>query len=228
MSRGRPKVDRGRWWEKPEALPSELASLSREDLAHRAVADARKLGALTMPATCELCDKPARYGHHHSYLPEHWLDVAWVCSTHHGAIHAGKVAEPRTGLVRTKEQRAKGMTPDTMVRHLAAGGSPPKKSTQPERWKWAAAYLAVNPAPAEYSGDPRVMTPEYRLFLSTYVTWSRRIPSRWAGVDLSRTPERLLTVQGVLDDTTKLATIAARHDALVPLLQELDFSSVAA
>lgn len=37
---------------------------------------------------CVICGDPKTQGHHaHGYDPEHWLDVVWLCSSHHIAIH---------------------------------------------------------------------------------------------------------------------------------------------
>jgi hypothetical protein len=36
---------------------------------------------------CEVCGTPKTHAHHHSYFPEHWLDVRWLCSKHHVEWH---------------------------------------------------------------------------------------------------------------------------------------------
>lgn len=92
-----------------------------------AVADALRQGVLPAePARCEACGVaghrnrsgggiPKRNGtprkprwsivyHHHSYLPEFWLDVAAVCDRCHQRIHLGQIPEPRTGELRSGER----------------------------------------------------------------------------------------------------------------------------
>ena len=50
------------------------------DAVYRAV----KEGRLIKPDRCEDCGATGRIeGHHHSYEPEHWLDVKWVCKRCH-------------------------------------------------------------------------------------------------------------------------------------------------
>jgi hypothetical protein len=34
------------------------------------------------------CSDGVIHAHHHSYLEEHWLDVNWLCKTHHARHHA--------------------------------------------------------------------------------------------------------------------------------------------
>lgn len=54
--------------------------------AMEAVAVAIKSNKLKrMP--CEVCGNPKSEGHHHSYLPEHHLDVKWLCRKHHREEH---------------------------------------------------------------------------------------------------------------------------------------------
>lgn len=57
--------------------------------ARDALTVARKNGALATPETCEHCGiSGVRIeGHHWSYLPEHWLDVIWLCTICHGKEH---------------------------------------------------------------------------------------------------------------------------------------------
>jgi len=56
--------------------------------AHRAVARAIKSGKLVR-GPCEVpgCKCKAA-AHHDSYEPEHWLDVRWLCKSHHQRWHA--------------------------------------------------------------------------------------------------------------------------------------------
>jgi hypothetical protein len=57
--------------------------------ARQAVNAAVKRGQLTRPAVCNRCRETALlYGHHHSYAPEHWLDVEWLCKRCHLRHHA--------------------------------------------------------------------------------------------------------------------------------------------
>ena len=57
--------------------------------AHCNVNNAVRDGKLTKPNSCVKCGKTGCkiYGHHWSYLPEHHLDVLWVCSSCHGKEH---------------------------------------------------------------------------------------------------------------------------------------------
>jgi hypothetical protein len=75
--------------------------------AHLAVWDALADGRLAPATACEACGRAAyttpagRDGlvwHHHSYAPEHWLDVAALCHSCHRKAHAGSIPDPRTGL----------------------------------------------------------------------------------------------------------------------------------
>ena len=58
-------------------------------VAHCAVSNAVRDGKLIKPSFCTKCGKSGCtiYGHHWSYLPEHQLDVLWVCSSCHGKEH---------------------------------------------------------------------------------------------------------------------------------------------
>ena len=51
------------------------------DAVYRAV----KRGDLIKPDNCEECNKKTNdlQGHHESYLPEHWLNVEWLCRKCH-------------------------------------------------------------------------------------------------------------------------------------------------
>lgn len=45
-------------------------------------------GKILKPDCCSHCSSKKRIqGHHWSYLPEHQLDVIWLCATCHGAEH---------------------------------------------------------------------------------------------------------------------------------------------
>jgi hypothetical protein len=55
--------------------------------AHRAVEKALKHGLLQRTC-CRGCGAGDEIeAHHHSYAPEHWLDVIWLCSACHMALH---------------------------------------------------------------------------------------------------------------------------------------------
>lgn len=62
--------------------------------ARAAVRTAVKSGRLTMATACNRCTSSGSplIGHHHSYAPEHWLDVEWLCRTCHARHHAQEVA----------------------------------------------------------------------------------------------------------------------------------------
>lgn len=76
--------------------------MSADPRAHAAVATAVRNGDL-QPATsvaCEAgCGRMAQCWHHHSYKPEHRLDVIGLCRSCHLKVHWGSIAEPRTGRV---------------------------------------------------------------------------------------------------------------------------------
>lgn len=57
--------------------------------ARDAMTVARKNGTLIRSESCEHCGvSDVRIeGHHWSYLPEHWLDVIWLCTSCHGKEH---------------------------------------------------------------------------------------------------------------------------------------------
>lgn len=57
--------------------------------AHYVVNNAVRDGKLIKPNSCVKCGKTdcKIYGHHWSYLPEHHLDVLWVCSSCYGKEH---------------------------------------------------------------------------------------------------------------------------------------------
>lgn len=46
-------------------------------------------GKLVKSESCEHCGTSEKQiqGHHWSYLPEHWLDVIWLCTSCHGKEH---------------------------------------------------------------------------------------------------------------------------------------------
>jgi hypothetical protein len=90
--------------------------------AHGAVRRAVLAGTLAQrPPACEVCGKAGELQgklgstvraaaatqnwsiayHHHSYLPEHQLDVVAVCHGCHHRIHRGRLPEPLTGQRRT-------------------------------------------------------------------------------------------------------------------------------
>lgn len=57
--------------------------------AHYTVGNALRDGKIEKPSCCEHCGTSAKSieAHHWSYLPEHWLDVIWLCTTCHGKEH---------------------------------------------------------------------------------------------------------------------------------------------
>jgi hypothetical protein len=57
--------------------------------AQYAVSNAKRDGKLVASAVCEHCGTSEKkiQGHHWSYLPEHWLDVIWLCTSCHGKEH---------------------------------------------------------------------------------------------------------------------------------------------
>lgn len=74
--------------------------------ARDAVESATARGEIPRPRRCESCGveqdatgKPDIHNHHHSYLPEHRLDVIPLCAGCHRRVHYGSLPEPRTGRV---------------------------------------------------------------------------------------------------------------------------------
>jgi len=61
-----------------------------EHQARSAVKNALKEGRLVKPAGCQRCptQTSALIGHHHSYEPQYWLDVEWLCKKCHMRHHA--------------------------------------------------------------------------------------------------------------------------------------------
>ena len=57
--------------------------------ARQSVSNAVRDGRLFKPTSCEHCGTSEKkiQGHHWSYLPEHWLDVIWLCTSCHGKEH---------------------------------------------------------------------------------------------------------------------------------------------
>jgi hypothetical protein len=74
----------------PEQAAEYSRRLRRTEIervrARQAVADALRRGKLVRPAACERCGQIGRVvGHHHDY--DRRLDVAWLCSPCHKAVH---------------------------------------------------------------------------------------------------------------------------------------------
>lgn len=47
-------------------------------------------GTLSRPAGCSRADGTCKgriEAHHESYAPERWLDVTWICASHHRRLH---------------------------------------------------------------------------------------------------------------------------------------------
>lgn len=59
-----------------------------EHAARLAVRKAIQRGDLIKSDICNRCPAPAVIGHHHSYEPEFWLDVEWLCKKCHVRHHA--------------------------------------------------------------------------------------------------------------------------------------------
>lgn len=57
--------------------------------ARQAITYGVKVGKINKPTSCEHCGTSEKniQGHHWSYLPEHWLDVIWLCTSCHGKEH---------------------------------------------------------------------------------------------------------------------------------------------
>lgn len=65
------------------------AYIKREDkyVAQYMLTSAIKSGKI-IPQPCEVCGEKKSEGHHHKgYTEAHWLDVQWLCKTHHKEIH---------------------------------------------------------------------------------------------------------------------------------------------
>lgn len=63
------------------------ASDELRKLARAAVKAARKSGAL-VPRNCEACGNNDTDAHHYKgYEKENWLEVRWLCRSHHSSLH---------------------------------------------------------------------------------------------------------------------------------------------
>lgn len=158
------------------------------DDAHAAVLRAVKAGILQpRPASCEVCGIAGRVvsdgrwnieRHHHSNLPEHHLDLADVCRKCHRAIHAGRIAEPRTGELRSGERlqhHGKEWSPRQVIDFLVYRKRFPKTTTHMDRWLWAVSFLAFAPPP-----EPSSKPGEWERWRA----WDAAIPRTWLAVGL--------------------------------------------
>ena len=77
---------------KEKILQTKQAWINRNQdkrKAQYAVSNAKRDGKLFAPDYCEHCGTSEKkiQAHHWSYLPEHWLDVIWLCTSCHGKEH---------------------------------------------------------------------------------------------------------------------------------------------
>lgn len=73
-----------------QALRLRAAGGRKKQAARKAVGRALKTGRLIKPACCghEGCDETYIEAHHcRGYEREHWLDVEWLCHSHHRKAH---------------------------------------------------------------------------------------------------------------------------------------------
>lgn len=77
--------------------------------AQHAISNALRDGDLVRSTSCEHCGTSEKkiQGHHWSYLPEHWLDVIWLCTSCHGKEH-----KRLNELGRDPDKQTKGETND--------------------------------------------------------------------------------------------------------------------
>ncbi len=83
------------------ALKKASTRYPHKQAAVRAVSAAVKSGRLVRGTTCSAkgCRSGKHIeGHHWSYEPEHWLDVAWVCAKHHRCGHSSGFIEMKRGV----------------------------------------------------------------------------------------------------------------------------------
>jgi hypothetical protein len=131
--------------------PPKPPTASDRQAAHIAVRMAVRSGRLPPLTECALCGgKQSPNGrnveyHHHSYAPEHWLDVIAVDRACHRKIHAGTIPEPATGTYRRKPWGLTLPETDELLRQilpmLAEWGPP----IAPEhRQLWAAVRARAN------------------------------------------------------------------------------------
>lgn len=89
-----------RTWQKAKEDPEFRESLYKvkSDWAERnkekrkaqgAISNGLRDGYIVRPDYCDHCGTSEKkiQGHHWSYLPEHWLDVIWLCTSCHGKEH---------------------------------------------------------------------------------------------------------------------------------------------
>lgn len=77
--------------------------------AQYAISNALRDGDLVRPDCCSHCGTSEKkiQGHHWTYLPEHWLDVIWLCTSCHGKEH-----KRLNELGRDPDKQIKGETND--------------------------------------------------------------------------------------------------------------------
>lgn len=74
--------------------------MNEKDAAHAAVSRAVRAGSLPRinRVRCRICGLGAAVYHHWSYAERHQLDVVPLCDRCHAEVHAGKTADPTTGV----------------------------------------------------------------------------------------------------------------------------------
>ena len=77
------------------SLLKSLLKNPYKKMAQLAAAYARACGQI-LASPCEDCGDPNVLGHHDSYQEEDWLDVRWLCASHHGQFHASHVYDEFT------------------------------------------------------------------------------------------------------------------------------------
>lgn len=72
---------------KAKAVRKYMTTNPDKDIARQKLRYAVSRGTISKQP-CERCQNIKVDAHHHNgYEPEHWLDVMWLCRTHHAEVH---------------------------------------------------------------------------------------------------------------------------------------------
>lgn len=170
-------------------MNSEGGSL-RAQAARAAVERAKTAGVLPRaPQFCCVCGRPGQVSrrggswsvvlHHHDYAQP--LNVSAVCWWCHRAIHAGRIPEPATGVLRSASEHRAGDAWRHPGRMVLEFHGIPAKTTQRARWEWAAAFVAEHGLPPDPPLPGQPITGARRAWFDGPY---KLVPRSWAEVGL--------------------------------------------